>query len=108
MNLTQPELTILHAIKNFRQNRVAPEKAFDLVTSVYTNSKTRAYFRHAVMYVFWITLQQVESEVKPLQAKIKRMLEAQYKIEGREFLSAPDTKQLMDELREHGLNWLTS
>jgi hypothetical protein len=107
MSLTQPELTVLHAVKNFRQNRVAPEKAFELVTSVYTNSKTTAYFRHAVMYVFWITLQQVESEVKPLQTKIKRMLEEQYKIEGREFLSAPDTRQLMDELRQNGLNWLT-
>lgn len=107
MSLSQPELTVLHAIKNFRQNMVAPEKAFELVTSVYVNSKTSAYFRHAVMYVFWITLQQVESEVKPLQPRIKRMLEEQYKIEGREYLSAPDTKLLMDELRENGLNWLT-
>ena len=107
MNLTQPELTVLHAIKNFRQNKVTPEKALELVTSVYTNSKSNVYLRHAVMYVFWITLQQVESEVKPLQPKIKRMLEEQYKIEGREYLSASDTKLLMDELRENGLNWLT-
>ena len=107
MNLTQPELTVLHAIKNFRQNKVTPEKALEIVNSVYTNSKSNAYFRHAVMYVFWITLQQVESEVKPLQPKIKRMLEEQYKIEGREYLSASDTKLLMDELREKGLNWLT-
>ena len=108
MSLSDPQLKLLKAIKNFRQNNVSSEKAFELVCSVYANNQSTAYFRHAVMFVYWLALKEVKADADFVHARLKKFIKSQQSEEGRIPLSPPEIKQLMDELKQNDFNCLTS